>query len=146
VRTPKRYVVTIPQGVGSGEKIRLKGQGQPGVSGGPPGDIIIQFRVGPHNFFERRGVNIYCTVPINIAQAVLGTKIRVRTIDGRKVELKIPAGVQNGATFRLKGMGLKKNGIRGDQLVRVEITTPENVTEQQRKLMEEFAKEGGLKH
>jgi molecular chaperone DnaJ len=145
-RTSKKYVVTVPPGVGTGEKIRLRGQGEPGVSGGPPGDIVIQFRVGPHNFFERRGVNIYCTVPLNIAQAVLGTRVRVRTIDGRKVELKIPAGVQNGAMFRLKGMGLKKSGLKGDQFVIVEIATPKDVTDKQRKLMEEFAKEGGLKH
>ena len=145
-RRSKKYVVTIPPGVSTGEKIRLRGQGEPGVSGGPPGDIVIQFRVGPHSFFERRGANIYCTVQLNIAQAVLGTKVRVRTVDGHRVELKIPAGVQSGATFRLKGMGLKKNGLQGDQFVTVEIVTPKDVTEKQRKLMEEFAKDGGLKH
>ncbi len=146
VRKSKKYVVTIPAGVSTGEKIRLRGQGEPGVSGGPPGDIVIQFRVGPHSFFERKGANIYCTVPLNIAQAVLGTKVRVKTIDGHRVELKVPPGVQNGATFRLKGMGLKTNGLQGDQFVTIEIKTPKDVTEKQRKLMEEFAKEGGLKH
>ncbi|MBN1503883.1 MAG: molecular chaperone DnaJ [Candidatus Eisenbacteria bacterium] len=146
VRKSRKYAVRIPPGAGTGDKIRLRGQGEPGVSGGPPGDIVIQFRVGPHSFFQRKGVNIYCTVPLNIAQAVLGTKVRVKTIDGRRVELKVPAGVQNGATFRLKGMGLKKNGLQGDQFVTIEIRTPKDVTEKQRKLMEEFAKEGGLKH
>jgi len=146
IRTTKKYLVNIPEGVSTGERIRLGGQGEPGVAGGPPGDIIIQFRVGPHRFFERRGVNVYCTIPLNIAQAVLGTKVKVETINGRKVELKIPAGVQNGASFRLKGMGLKKNGLKGDQFVRVEIATPKNVTQNQRRLMEEFAREGGLKH
>jgi molecular chaperone DnaJ len=142
----KKYAVTIPEGISSGEKIRLRGQGDPGVAGGPPGDLLIQVKVGPHRFFTRRGVNVYCAVPVNIAQAVLGSKIRVSTVDGRRVELKIPAGVQNGATFRLKGMGLEKNGLQGDQFVKVEVITPSNITEKQKKLIKEFAAEGGLKY
>ncbi len=146
IRTTKKYSVNIPAGVGSGDKIRLRGQGELGVSGGPAGDLIVHFRVGPHSFFERRGLDVYCTVPLNFAQAALGTKVRVKTIGGRKVELSVPPGVQNGASFRLKGMGLKKDGRTGDQFVKVEIVTPKNMTEKQRKLMEEFAKESGLNH
>jgi molecular chaperone DnaJ len=146
VNTTKKYVVTIPRGISSGEKIRLKGQGEPGATGGPPGDLLIQVKVGSHRFFTRKGVNVYCTVPVNIAQAVLGSKIRVSTVDGRRVELKIPAGVQNGATFRLKGMGLKKNGLQGDQFVKVEVITPSDITEKQKRLIEEFAAEGKLKY
>ena len=146
VNARKQYAVTIPRGISTGEKIRLKGQGEPGIAGGPPGDLLIQVKVGSHRFFARKGVNIHCTVPVNIAQAVLGSKIRVNTIDGRKVELKIPAGVQNGATFRLKGMGLKKNGLQGDQFVKVEVITPSNITEKQKKLIKEFAEEGELKY
>jgi len=142
----KKYAVTIPEGISSGEKIRLRGQGDPGVAGGPPGDLLIQVKVGPHRFFTRKGVNVYCAVPVNIAQAVLGSKIRVSTVDGRRVELKIPAGVQNGATFRLKGMGLKKNGLQGDQFVKVEVSTPSNITKKQKELIKEFAAEGGLKY
>ncbi|MCX5801763.1 MAG: molecular chaperone DnaJ [Candidatus Eisenbacteria bacterium] len=142
----KKYVVTVPKGISSGEKIRLRGQGEPGVAGGPHGDLFIQVKVGPHSFFTRKGASIHCTVPINIAQAVLGTKIKVSTVDGRKVELKIPAGVQNGVTFRLKGLGLKKNGFQGDQFVKIEVVTPSNITEKQKKLIEEFAREGGLEH
>ncbi|MFH0777200.1 MAG: DnaJ C-terminal domain-containing protein, partial [Candidatus Eisenbacteria bacterium] len=105
---------------------------------------IVQVRVGAHDFFTRRGVNIHCTVPINIAQAVLGSNVRVKTVDGRSVELKVPAGVQNGASFRLKGMGLQTGGLKGDQFVKVEVVTPGNVSEKQKRLMEEFAREGGL--
>jgi len=146
VGSQKKYAVNIPRGISTGEKIRLRGQGEPGVAGGPPGDLFVQIKVGAHRFFTRKGVNVYCAVPINIAQAVLGTKLRVATIDGRKVELKIPAGVQNGATFRLKGMGLNKDGLEGDQFVKVEVTTPSDITEKQRKLIQEFAAEGGLKY
>jgi molecular chaperone DnaJ len=146
VNTRKKFVVSVPKGMSSGEKIRLRGQGEPGLAGGSPGDLLVQIKVGSHRFFTRKGVNIYCTVPVNIAQAVLGSKIRVSIVDGRKVELKIPAGVQNGATFRLKGMGLKKNGLQGDQFVKVEVVTPSDITEKQRKLIEEFAAEGGLNY
>ncbi|KPJ61036.1 MAG: hypothetical protein AMJ46_03410 [Latescibacteria bacterium DG_63] len=146
VRGAKKYVIKIPAGISTGEKIRLRGQGELGVAGGPPGDVIAQVRVGSHPFFTKKGANIYCTVPINIAQAVLGAKVKVKTVDGRSVELKVPAGVQNGATFRLKGMGLKRNGLKGDQFVKIDVVTPKKVTEKQKKLIEEFAKEGGLDH
>ncbi|UCF79536.1 MAG: molecular chaperone DnaJ [Candidatus Eiseniibacteriota bacterium] len=146
VRGPKKYAIKIPRGIATGEKIRLRGQGEPGVAGGPPGDIIAQVRVESHPFFTTKGANIYCTVSVNVAQAVLGSKVKVKTVDGRSVELKVPAGVQNGATFRLKGMGLKKNGLKGDQFVKVEVVTPEKITEKQKKLIEEFAREGGLEY
>ncbi len=146
VRGAKKYSIKIPAGISSGEKIRLRAQGEPGVAGGPPGDIIVQVRVGPHPFFTTKGANVYCTVQVNIAQAVLGSKIKVKTVDGRSVELKVPPGVQNGVTLRLKGMGLKKNGLKGDQFVKIDVVTPEKITDKQKKLIEDFAKEGGLEH
>jgi molecular chaperone DnaJ len=146
IRRPRKYAIKIPAGISTGEKIRLRGQGEPGQGGGPPGDIIAQVRVGAHPFFRTKGANVHCTVPINIAQAVLGSKVKVKTVDGRSVELRVPSGVQNGATFRLKGMGLKKNGLKGDQFVKIDVVTPQKITEKQKKLIEEFAEEGGLEH
>ncbi|MGB8656519.1 MAG: molecular chaperone DnaJ [Candidatus Zixiibacteriota bacterium] len=141
----KRILLKIPPGVEDGTQLRLRGQGQPGSGGGPPGDLIVRVNVGEHHFFERKGRDVYCQVLINIAQATLGTRIRVRTVDG-KVDLKIPPGTQNGTKFRLKGKGVQVNGAKGDQYVEVVVETPKNVSEKQKRLMEEFAKEGGLKH
>jgi molecular chaperone DnaJ len=141
----KKLLINIPAGISDGTQLRLRGQGQPGISGGPPGDLMVKVNVGQHQFFERKGNDVYCRVPINMAQAALGTRIRVRTIDG-KVELKIPPGTQSGTKFRLKGKGVKANGRRGDQYVEVAVDVPKNLSRRQRELLEEFAKESGLSH
>jgi molecular chaperone DnaJ len=141
----RRLSVNIPSGIGDGAQLRLKGQGHPGSAGGPAGDLILRVRVEPHRFFERRGKDVYCRVPINIAQATLGTKIRVRTLDG-KVDLKIPPGTQSGTKFRLKGKGMEVNGSRGNQYVEVSIEIPKKMSEKEKKILEEFAKESGMKH
>jgi molecular chaperone DnaJ len=141
----KRISINIPPGINDGARLRLRGQGEPGTAGGPPGDLIVKINIGEHKFFERRGSDICCRVPINVAQAILGSKIRVKTIDG-KVDLKIPPGTQSGTKFRLKGKGVKVNGARGDQYVEVIVEVPKNITAEQKKLMEEFAKETGLKY
>lgn len=141
----KKLLINIPAGISDGTQLRLRGQGQPGIAGGPPGDLMVKIEVGRHRFFDRRGQDVYCKVPINIAQASLGTKIRVRTIDG-KVELKIPPGTQSGTKFRLRGKGIKANGSRGDQYVEVVVDVPKNLSRRQRELLEEFAKESGLSH
>jgi molecular chaperone DnaJ len=141
----KKISINIPAGIQHGAKLRLRGQGQPGIAGGSPGDLIVKVNMAEHRFFERKGSDIYCKVPINVAQAILGSKIRVRTIDG-KVDLKIPPGTQSGTKFRLKGRGVKVNGSRGDQYVEVVVEVPKNISEKQKRLMEEFAKETGLKH
>ena len=104
----------------------------------------MKVRVGPHRFFERRGKDVYCRIPINIAQATLGSKIRVRTLDG-KVDLKIPPGTQSGTRFRLKDKGVEVNGSRGDQYVEVSVEIPKKMSEKEKKLLEEFAKESGMK-
>jgi molecular chaperone DnaJ len=140
VITPKRIAIKIPQGVEQGTNLRLRLQGQPGIAGGPSGDLIVKVNIGAHRFFERRGADIFCKVPINIAQAILGSKIRVRTIDGR-VELKIPAGTQSGTRFRLRGRGVKMNGSRGDQYVEIYVEIPKNMTPKQKKMMEDLAKD-----
>ena len=142
----KRLSITIPKGIEDGGKIRLRGQGQPGTSGGPPGDLIIRINVAGDRFFTRRGANVYCDVKINLAQAVLGTKIRVRTIGGKKALLKIPAGTQPGTTFRLKGLGAEFGGKTGDQLVTVNIEIPKKMDAESKKLFERLVENMDLKH
>ncbi len=141
----KRILFNIPAGINDGTQLRLRGQGQPGSGGGAPGDLIVKVNVGRHRFFDRRGQDVYCKVPINVAQAILGSKIRIRTIDG-KVDLKIPPGTQSGTKFRLRRRGLEVNGSRGDQYVEVIVEIPKKMSEKQKRLLGEFAKEGGLKH
>jgi len=121
-----------------GGKIRLRGQGEAGTAGGPPGDLIIAVNVRGHRFFTRSGAHIYCDVKINLKQAVLGTKIKVRTMDGKHAVLKIPPGTQPGTTFKLKGLGMKKDGVQGDQFVTVNVEIPRNLTPEQKKLYEQL--------
>jgi molecular chaperone DnaJ len=139
------FSVRVPAGISDGRKIRLRNQGLPGTGGGAGGDIILTVRLGEHRFFRRKGRDILCQVPINIAQAVLGTRIRVRTINGHVV-VKIPPGTQPGMVFRLKGKGLRSNGKRGDQLVKITVNIPKHISERQTKLLEEFARQGDLAH
>ena len=146
VSAMKRLAVTIPKGVEDGGKIRLRGQGQPGGSGGSPGDLIITVNVAGDRFFKRKAANIYCDVKINLAQAVLGSKIRVRTVDDKKALLKIPAGTQPGTTFRLKGLGADLGGRVGDQLVTVNVEVPSTLDPESRKLFEKLAEALNLKH
>ena len=141
----KRILINVPAGINDGTQLRLRGQGQPGSGGGSAGDLIVKVNMEKHRFFERRGQDVYCKITINIAQAILGSKIRVRTIDG-KVDLKIPPGTQSGTKFRLRGKGVEVNGSRGDQYVEVFVEIPKKMSEKEKKLMEDFAKESGLKH
>ena len=146
VRTERRIVITVPPGTETGSRTLLRGQGQPSRPGGPPGDLIITFQVQPDRFFRREGLDIVADVPINLAQALLGSRIRVRTLDGKKVLLRIPPGTQPGRKFRIKGQGIEKNGRRGDQLVGVQVTLPEKLTPEQEELMKKFAESAGLPH
>lgn len=146
VRTQRQIQVTVPPGVDNGSKLRLPGQGEAGPGGGGRGDLILSFRVRPHRFFTRDGLDILCTVPINIAQATLGSKIRVRTIDDKQVVLRIPPGTQSGTRFRIKGQGIEKGGRRGDQFVKVEVRVPEKLDPEKEKLMQEFARAAELKY
>jgi molecular chaperone DnaJ len=146
VRQERRIRLKVPSGVDTGSKLRLSGQGERGRGGGPPGDLLITFQVKPHRFFRRKGLDIYCTVPVNIAQAALGSKIRVRTVDGKKVSLKIPAGTQSGTKFRVPGQGIEKGGQRGHQYVQVKITVPDRLDPDEEKLMRDFAEAADLKY
>ncbi|HJQ19396.1 MAG TPA: molecular chaperone DnaJ [Gemmatimonadaceae bacterium] len=146
VRAQRKIVVTVPEGTDTGTKIRLRGQGGHGARNGPAGDLLINFHVQPDRFYKREALDLIATVPINIAQATLGSKVQVRTIDGKKVSIKIPPGTPSGKRFRVRGQGVKKAEQEGDLIVEVEIIVPEKLTEEQEKMMREFAEAGGLKY
>jgi molecular chaperone DnaJ len=146
VRRRKRVMVTVPAGVDTGSRIRLRGQGGKGGNGGPPGDLIINFQVQPDRFFKREGLDLIATVPINIAQATLGSKVSVRTLEGKRVAVRIPAGTQAGKRFRVRGQGIRKDGQAGDLIVEVTVTVPEKLSEEQERMMREFAAAGGMKY
>ena len=146
VRQQRKIQINVPPGVDTGTRVRLSGQGERGREGGPPGDLIITYKVKPHRFFKRDALDVHVTVPINIAQATLGSKIRVRTVGGKKVVLRIPEGTQSGTKFRIRGQGIEKGGRVGDQYVEVMVEVPEKLSEEEQRAMEEFATTTGLKH
>jgi len=146
VRVRKKMMITAPAGVDTGTKIRIKGQGGRGTHNGPPGDLLITFQVEPDRFFKREGLDLIAPVKINIAQATLGSKISVTTLEGKKVAIKIPAGTPNGKRFRVRGQGIKKDDRTGDLIVEANIDVPAKLTEEQEKAMKEFAEASGLKY
>jgi len=146
VRQHRKISINVRPGVETGSKVRLSGQGERGKRGGPPGDLIISYKVKPHSFFRRDGLNVHVRVPINIVQATLGSKIRVKTITGKKVVLKIPKGTQSGTKFRIRGQGIAKGDRTGDQYVEVVVSVPKELTDEERSMMEEFADATGMKH
>ena len=135
----KTLSVKIPAGVDTGDRIRLSGEGEAGVMGGPAGDLYVQVSVREHSLFSRDGRNLYCDVPISIVDAALGGELEVPTLDGR-VKLKIPAETQSGKMFRLRGKGVTpvRGGAPGDLLCRVQVETPVNLTEEQKDLLRQF--------
>jgi molecular chaperone DnaJ len=143
-RTTRKKIVTIPAGVDSGTQMRLGGEGQPGVNGGPNGNLYIAINVRKHKFFRRRDLDILLDLNVNIAQAVLGAEVEVPTVDGPSI-LRIPAGTQPGKVLRLRDKGvprLRGNG-RGDQLVVVNVEVPKRLTVDQRELFEQLAESLG---
>jgi len=134
--------VNIPSGVEDGTRIRLAGEGEAGLRGGPPGDLYIFLEVGAHEFFQRDGADLHCRVPISMASAALGGEFEVPAIDGSKVRVKVPAGTQTGRRFRLtgKGMPVLRAKLTGDMYVQVAVETPQNLTKRQRELLAEFEK------
>lgn len=139
VKKQKKIHIKIPAGIDNGQQIRVAGQGEPGINGGPAGDLYVVVQVKPHEFFQRDGDDIFCDMPITFAQAALGDEIEVPTVHG-KVKLKIPAGIQTGKTFRLRGKGVPnvRGYGHGDQNVRIRVITPTNLTERQKELIREF--------
>lgn len=145
IEKEREYTVTIPPGTDDGAVRRVVGQGEPGRRGGPSGDLNVVVRVKPHPLFVREGQVVACEVPISIAEAALGAVVEVPTLDG-KVDMRIPAGTQSGAMFRLRGKGMPvglKGSARGDQHVRVLVETPAALSPRQKELLEQFLAEGG---
>ncbi len=134
--------VNIPAGVEDGTRIRLAGEGEAGLRGGPPGDLYIFLEVASHEFFQRDGADLHCRVPISMTSAALGGEFEVPAIDGSKVRVKVPAGTQTGRRFRLsgKGMPVLRAKQTGDMYVQVAVETPQNLTKRQRELLAEFEK------
>jgi molecular chaperone DnaJ len=141
--TPKDRTsrVKIPAGVEDGTRIRLSGEGDAGMRGGPPGDLYLFLSVRPHELFEREGPDLFCRAPVPMATAALGGEVEIPTIEGVRTKVSIPAGAQTGRRFRLKGKGMTalRARERGDLHVEIFVETPVNLTPKQRKLLEEFS-------
>jgi molecular chaperone DnaJ len=143
-RKTRKKVVAIPAGVDNGNQIRLAGEGQPGVNGGPHGNLYLVVQVQPDKYFRRREDQILLDLNINVAQAVLGAEVEIPTVDGLD-KLKIPAGIQPGKVLRLRGKGVPRlrGSGRGDQLVVVNVEIPKTLTAEQRQLFEQLARSLG---
>jgi molecular chaperone DnaJ len=145
MRATRRLKVTIPAGVDQGMKIRIAGEGEPGEFGGPPGNLYVVVNVKAHKYFKRRNDDILLEITINLAQAALGDRIKVPTVEEGETELVIPPGTQTGESFRLRNKGfprLRRDGTsagRGDEWVIVQVLVPKNLTDRQRQLFEELA-------
>lgn len=146
VKNSRELSVDVPAGVDTGSRLRVTGEGEPGPGNGPRGDLYIYIEIEPHKHFKRDGTTIHCEVPISITQAALGASLRVPTLHG-EADLKVPEGTQSGAQFRLRNMGMPdlRGYGKGDQIVTVQVETPEKLTKRQRELLEEFQKEAGEK-
>lgn len=143
-RMTREKVVAVPAGVDSGTQIRLTGEGQPGLNGGPPGDLFLVVNVHRHKYFKRRDNDILLDLDVNLAQATLGAEVDVPTVDG-EAKLNIPSGIQPGKVLRMRGKGvpyLRGNG-RGDQLVIINVEVPKRLNEEQRELFERLAETMG---
>ncbi|WP_116246400.1 molecular chaperone DnaJ [Nocardiopsis sp. FIRDI 009] len=138
-RSTRTIQTRIPGGVTDGQRIRIKGKGAPGEHGGPPGDLYVVVHVKEHAVFGRSGDNITITVPVTFPEAVLGADVRVPTLNGFPVTVKVPPGTPNGRTLRVRGKGAKrKDGTTGDLLVTIEVTVPTNVSGEAREALEKF--------
>jgi molecular chaperone DnaJ len=139
VEKEKTIELRIPPGVDTGTRMRVQGEGEPGPNGGPTGDLYVVLDVKEHPFFERRGADLYCTIPISVAQAALGAELQVPGLSGDE-KLKIPEGTESGAVFRVRGKGLADphGGGKGDLYYHVRVLTPSKLTREQRKLIEQL--------
>ncbi len=139
VRKNKKIQLKVPPGVDTGSKLRIRGEGEEGEKGGPPGDIFVFIYVEPHDFFTREGDDIICHIPISFPQAALGAELEIPTLNGKK-NLTIPRGTESGDLLRIKGEGFPRlRGYgRGDQIVQVVVRTPKNMTRRQEEILQEF--------
>ena len=152
VRREKTLKVNVPKGIDSGRRIRLSGEGEAGMRGGPSGDLYILINVKPHKFFQRDGANLYCRVPIAMTTATLGGDIEVPTIDGKRSKVKVPGGTQTGQQFRLKekGMPVIQSSGMGDMYIEIFVETPVNLNTKQKeafkKLDQDLSGKDGKKY
>ena len=150
IKKNKVLEVNIPAGIDEGQRIRLGGKGEPGMNGGPPGDLYVEIRIKPHEVFQRDGDDLHCEVPVSLVTAALGGDVEVATL-GEKVSINVPEGTQSGKTFRLRGKGIKgvRSSVPGDLYCHVSVETPVRLNDRQKKLLRDFEaslKEGGGKH
>jgi molecular chaperone DnaJ len=150
IKRTKTLEVKIPAGIDDGMRIRSTGNGEPGVNGGPPGDLYVEIHIKQHTVFQRDGDDLHCEMPISFAKAALGGEIEVPTLEG-KVSFTIPEGTQSGKTFRLRSKGIKgvRSGYAGDLFCHVLVETPVKLTEKQKDMLREFellTSEGGARH
>lgn len=140
IRVERELKVRIPAGVDNGSKLRIAHEGEAGLNGGAQGDLYVVIQLRPHPVFKRDGLNLICELPVTLATAVSGGIVTVPTMAGTKVRMKVPEGTQSGATLRIKGKGFPalKGGTKGDQLVRLHVETPANLTKQQKDLLTYF--------
>jgi len=140
--------VNIPAGVETGTRIRLAGEGEAGLRGGPSGDLYIFVEVAPHPIFERDSANLYCRIPVSFSTAALGGEIEAPTLDGGRTRVKVPAGVQSGKQLRLRGKGMPalRGAAAGDLYIELAVETPVNLTQRQRDLLREFEEAGRDNH
>ena len=139
VKLQKTLSVKIPAGVDEGDRVRLSGEGEPGVNGGPPGDLYVQVHIKPHAVFQRDHDDLHCEMPVSITTAALGGEIEIPTLDG-SARIRVPQETQSGKTFRLKGKGIRgvRSQLPGDLFCHVVVETPVQLTERQRQLLREF--------
>jgi len=135
----QKIMVTIPPGIEDGKRIVIPHQGDVGPNGGPPGDLYVFIHIKPHEYFERDGLDLYCAIPISITQATLGSEIYVTTLEGKKIKVKIPAGIQHGKMLRIKEEGIPSGGRRGDLYIKLYIEIPTKLSRRGRELLEELA-------
>ena len=142
VEVEKKLSIKVPAGVDTGSQLRITGEGEGGMAGGPPGDLYVVVRVEDHPFFKRDGSSLYCEMPVNVAQAALGATLDVPTLDGNGARLSIPEGTQTGASFRIRQQGVPNLGSRGrgDLHVTIRVVTPTRLSGEQKKLMEQLGK------
>ncbi|WP_323038096.1 molecular chaperone DnaJ [Pararhodobacter sp.] len=148
VEKERSLSVNIPAGVETGTRIRLSGEGEAGMRGGPTGDLYIFIEVAEHQIFQRDGLDLYCHVPVSFTKAALGGEVEVPTIDGGRSRVKVPAGAQSGKQLRLRGKGMPalRGGGSGDMLIELAVETPVNLTTRQKELLREFDSLGEDNH
>ena len=147
IKVRKKIKVPIPAGIDDGQSIRIRDKGEPGINGGPRGDLLVQVSVAPHPIFQRDGVNIFSSAPLTFAQAALGGDVRISTVDG-DVVYEVKPGTQTGARIRLRGKGVPSvhnRDLRGDQYVTLIVQTPTDLSKEAKELLEKFDEACGNK-